>query len=99
MEQLAAMDFVRRGVTLRERTKLAGRLLDLFAEEIGDAGATEVAQALLDRVRWSCFDSFEQSNPDVECVVPLFFLTDQPRSGSSRSESQSSRRCRHDRLV
>jgi hypothetical protein len=50
MEQLAAMDFVRAKVTLRERTKLAGRLLDLFAEEIGDTGATEVAQALLDRV-------------------------------------------------
>jgi hypothetical protein len=50
MEKLAQMEFTKKEVTLRERTKLAGRLLDLFAEEIGDIGAIEIAQALLDKV-------------------------------------------------
>jgi hypothetical protein len=46
------MGFKKAYVPLRERTRTAGRLLDLFAEEIRDAGAVEVAQALIDKVCW-----------------------------------------------
>jgi serine/threonine protein kinase len=61
-------------VPLRERTRAAGRLLDVFAEEIKDAGAVEIATALIDKVR-ETGPEFLISHCTLSCLVRHMVLS------------------------